>query len=69
MNSPAKTRGSKRGTKNKRAYMHVCPEPTCPRRSEAYPEGEPFAGTAKAIYCSDRCSLRAWRRRTLGVKA
>lgn len=54
---PPKKRGVKPGTVLARTFMKVCKAPGCPR------EGEPFAGTARSIFCSGRCNLAAWRQR------
>jgi len=55
VNKPA--RGPTRGAKYEKTVERVCTAPGCPRN------GEPFEGTAKAVYCSRRCNLAAWRAR------
>lgn len=48
----AKRRGTKPGTKQERNFEHVCAQ--C---------GVTFMGTARAVFCSRACNLRAWRAR------
>lgn len=45
-------RGTKPGTKQERNFERVCA--AC---------GTTFMGTARAVYCSRACNLRAWRAR------
>lgn len=54
--TPQGRRGPKRGPQAK-DFAHVCPAVGCPRN------GEPFKGTARAMYCSPNCNLREFRRR------
>lgn len=58
-----KKRGAKEGTHLARSFSKVCPAPGCPR------EGEPFLGTARAVFCSPRCNLANWRVRQREEKA
>lgn len=50
-------RGAKPGLKQARNFLRICEAPGCPRH------GVPFEGTARAVFCSRRCNLAAWRAR------
>lgn len=56
--APQAKRGTKAGTKLRKAFSHVCANDVDCERN-----GEPFMGTAKAVCCSPKCNLKVWRRR------